>query len=70
MSARGTESKFSREGEMRDKFNQKLVALLLLYAAKIAWFCPCRKTISCHLPHFFSSVGAATAITAYDNWGK
>ena len=71
MSARGTESKFSNESEMLEKMMQKprqtVVASLLAYAAVIAYRCPCRKTISCHLKPFFGAVGAAVAITVYDN---
>ena len=46
---------------------QKYAALALLYAAWITYKCPCGKVCSCHLPHYFLSVGVATAIVINDN---
>jgi hypothetical protein len=43
------------------------VAALLGYATYITVKCPCRKTLSCHLPHFFLSVGVATALVYSEN---
>ena len=39
----------------------------MLYASYIAIKCPCRKTLSCHLPHFFGSVGLASFLVLYEN---
>jgi hypothetical protein len=44
-----------------------LVSGLLIYAAVIAVKCPCPKTLSCHLPHFFLSTGLAGALVAWEN---
>jgi hypothetical protein len=46
---------------------QGVVSVLLAYATYITVKCPCHKTLSCHLPHFFGSVGAAAALVAYEN---
>ena len=46
---------------------QPVVTALLAYATYVAYKCPCRKTLSCHLPHFFLSVGTATALVVYEN---
>lgn len=46
---------------------QGVVSVLLLYATYITVKCPCKKTLSCHLPHFYLSVGAATALVTYEN---
>ena len=43
-----------------------LVSGLLLYASVIAVKCPCAKTLSCHLPHFFLSTGLAGALVAWE----
>tara|TARA_Y100000768_G_scaffold388182_1_gene382653 strand:+ start:2572 stop:2739 length:168 start_codon:yes stop_codon:yes gene_type:complete len=43
------------------------VASLTTYAAYITWKCPCHKTLSCHLPHFFLSITSAAVITLYCN---
>lgn len=52
---------------MKIRPKQKVAALLLAYATKITLFCPCAKVCSCHLPHFFLSVGGAVAIVLHDN---
>ena len=49
---------------MRSQF---VVSALLGYATYITVKCPCKKTLSCHLPHFFWSVGAAAALVIYEN---
>ena len=49
---------------MRSQFT---VTLLLAYATYITAVCPCEKTLSCHLSHFFLSVGGATALIVYEN---
>jgi len=46
---------------------QLAVTGLLAYATYITAVCPCRKTLSCHLPSFFLSVGGATVLVAYEN---
>ena len=45
---------------------QRLAALLLAYAAYITLKCPCARINKCHVPHFFLSVGVATAIVVND----
>lgn len=52
---------------MKSRPKQKIAALLLAYAAYITYKCPCARVCSCHLPHFFLSVGGASAIVLYDN---
>ena len=49
------------------KPKQTLVAFLLAYATYITFHCPCTRTVSCHLRHYFLSVGVASAIVAHDN---
>ena len=46
---------------------QGLVTLLMAYATWIAAKCPCERTLSCHLPQFYGSVGAATLLVMYEN---
>lgn len=46
---------------------QGAVTALLTYAVYITAKCPCRKTLSCHLPHFFLSTGTAIALVVYEN---
>lgn len=46
---------------------QLAVTGLLGYATYITAKCPCTKTLSCHLPHFFYSVGAAVALVTWEN---
>lgn len=46
---------------------QALVTALMVYATWITAKCPCSKTLSCHLPHFYFSVGAATFLVVYEN---
>jgi hypothetical protein len=41
----------------------------MLYATYITIKCPCRKTLSCHLPHFFGSVGLAAGLVYLENSG-
>ena len=45
---------------------QRVIALLLAYAAALAWHCPCPKVLSCHKWSYFLSVGGATAIVLSD----
>ena len=47
--------------------SQAAVTALLVYASYLAAVCPCNKTLSCHLKPFFASLGAATALVAYEN---
>ena len=47
--------------------SQPLVTALLVYATYIAAKCPCKRTLSCHLPHFFGSVGAASFLVIWEN---
>ena len=47
--------------------HQATVTALLAYATFIAFKCPCTKTLSCHLPHFYLSTGAAIALVTYEN---
>lgn len=42
-------------------------SLLLAYATWVVFKCPCTKTCSCHLKHYFYSVGLATALIVYEN---
>lgn len=46
---------------------QYITSALLGYAAVITYKCPCTKTNSCHLPHYFASVGVASLLIAYEN---
>lgn len=46
---------------------QTSVTVLLAYATYLAYYCPCDKTLSCHLPEFFSAVGVATALVVLEN---
>ncbi len=39
----------------------------MAYATYITVKCPCYKTLSCHLPHFYGSVGLAVALVAIEN---
>ena len=47
--------------------SQLAVTALLAYATYIAANCPCQKTLSCHLPHFFGSVTLASVLVAAEN---
>lgn len=51
---------------MRLKFKGP-VSALMLYATYITVTCPCAKTLSCHLRHFYGAVGAAVVLVAYEN---
>lgn len=44
-----------------------LITALLAYATYITVTCPCRKCLSCHLPHFYLSTGTALALVYYEN---
>jgi len=46
---------------------QLVVASLMAYATILAWYCPCPKVLSCHLPHFFFAVGTASALVLHEN---
>ena len=48
--------------------SQPIVTALMVYATYITIKCPCEKTLSCHLPHFFLSVGTAAALVANENY--
>lgn len=48
--------------------SQPVVLAALAYATAITALCPCRATLSCHLPHYFISVGLATSLVAYENF--
>lgn len=48
---------------------QPAVTGLLAYATYLAYCCPCKKTLSCHLPGFFGSVGAASFLVYIENYG-
>ena len=50
-----------------NKPKQKIAAMMLAYAAWITYKCPCERVVSCHLKHYFLSVGLATAIVVNDN---
>ena len=47
--------------------SQPVVTALLAYATYITAVCPCTKTLSCHLPHFYGAVGAAALLVAAEN---
>jgi len=47
--------------------SQPVVAALLLYALYITVKCPCKKTLSCHLPHFYGSTGLAALLVFVEN---
>ena len=47
--------------------SQAVVSVLMAYATYVTVKCPCEKTLSCHLPHFFTSVGVSTFLVAYEN---
>lgn len=47
--------------------SQYIVSGLLAYATYITVICPCEKTLSCHLKHYFLSVGVASALVAREN---
>ena len=51
---------------MGDARKQLIVAALLVYAAKVVYYCPCRRVVSCHKKEFFLSVALATGIVAHD----
>lgn len=51
---------------MKRALKQNLIASLLAYASYIVFKCPCRRIVSCHKPHFFLSVGGATALVVHD----
>lgn len=46
---------------------QAPVTLLLGYATYLTAICPCDKTLSCHLKHYFLSVGGATYLILAEN---
>lgn len=47
--------------------SQAAVSALLAYATFIAVKCPCKRTLSCHLPQFYGSVAAAVALVTVEN---
>lgn len=46
---------------------QPIVTALMAYATWLAYKCPCKKTLGCHLDAFFLSIGTAGALVAYEN---
>ena len=46
---------------------QPLVIALTGYAFYLAVYCPCRRTMSCHLPQFYSATGLALLLVAWEN---
>ena len=46
---------------------QRIVSALMAYATYITVVCPCKKTLSCHLPHFFGAVGLSALLVAREN---
>ena len=47
---------------------QPLVTALTGYAALVALQCPCERTLSCHLPHYFLSIGLAAVLVLWENY--
>ena len=47
---------------------QPLVTLLTGYATLVALQCPCQRTLSCHLPHYFLSIGLAAGLVLWENY--
>ena len=47
--------------------SQVAVSGLMAYATYITVVCPCDKTLSCHLPHFFGSIFLASMLVAKEN---
>jgi hypothetical protein len=46
---------------------QRAVIMLTGYAFYLAVYCPCVRTMSCHLPQFYSSMGLALLLVAWEN---
>ena len=49
--------------------SQAIVTALMAYATYITAKCPCKRTLSCHLPHFFGSIGLASFLVLVENGG-
>ena len=47
--------------------SQALVTVLMAYGTYLAFVCPCRRTLSCHLGQFYASVGLASFLVAIEN---
>ena len=47
--------------------SQAVVTALMAYATYVTLKCPCPKTLSCHLPEFYGSVGLATFLVLREN---
>lgn len=47
--------------------SQPIVSALLAFALYTTVMCPCRKTLSCHLPQFYGSVAAASVLVFIEN---
>jgi len=47
--------------------SQPIVSALLAFALYTTVKCPCAKTLSCHLPEFYGSVGAAAVLVFLEN---
>jgi hypothetical protein len=47
---------------------QPLVITLTGYATLVALRCPCKRTLSCHLPHYFLSIGLAAMMVLWENY--
>ena len=60
---------FFREAGWEEKMvrTQRAVIMLTGYAFYLAVYCPCVRTMSCHLPQFYSSMGLALLLVAWEN---
>ena len=47
---------------------QPVVTFLTGYATWVALQCPCQRTLSCHLPHYFLSIGLAAVLVLWENY--
>jgi len=39
----------------------------MAFGTYLAWKCPCKRTLSCHLVSFYSTVGLASFLVAIEN---
>ena len=49
--------------------SQGIVSVIIAYALYITVKCPCERTLSCHLPDFFGSLGLASFLVIWENGG-
>ena len=42
----------------------------MAYATYISAKCPCKRTLSCHLPEFGGAVGLASFLVFIENYGR